>query len=203
MLKGFDNINMRTLQRYTSPQAIKDFDKFMDDMPTNVGYNALIAAGLAWLIAGASVVFTAIEIGKVTGLRTEMMKIETLQPSIPVLKYTPVGKTEIDNIGKKIEETYFGVKVISSAEGEATVSAADTDNWPQFMAAINTLENGAKNWKVKFSTLCVGRDCAGSKLSAVVKIDYVRIDQPSVIPDAKPDDGTGAVPPPAASGDTQ
>lgn len=198
-MKGFDNINMRTLQRYTNAHAIKDLDKFMDDMPTNVGYNALIAAGLAWLIAGASVVFTTIEIGKVTSLRTEMMKIETLQPSIPVLKYTPVAKTEIDNIGKKIEETYYGVKVISSGEGEATVSASDTDNWPQFMAAINTLQNGAKNWKIKFSTLCVGRDCTGSKLSAVVKIDYVRIDQPTMITEEKPDDGTTVTPPSTGS----
>ena len=201
-MKGFDNINMRTFQRYTSPQAIKDFDKFMDDMPTNVGYNALIAAGMAWLIAGAAVVFTSIEIGKVTSLRTEMMKIETLQPSIPVLKYTPVGKTEIDNLGKKIEETYVGIKIISTSEGEATISASDTDNWPQFIGAVNTMGNGAKNWKTKFTSLCVGRDCTGSKLSAVVKIDYVRIDQPAVVSDEKPQEDAGA-PPPPANGDMQ
>ena len=177
-MKDLGKIDWRVVQRYTSPQAVKDFDAFLDALPINVGYNALIAAGLAWIIAGAAVLFTSIEVDRVTNLRAEMMKVEALQPPIPQLKYFPVGKASIDALGKKIAETYKGITVISAGDGKATVSATDTDYFAQFMAAVNTLQNGGRNWRTSIETFCVGRDCKTSKLVATLKIELAKISDP-------------------------
>lgn len=178
-MKNFGKIDWRTLQRYTNAQGVKDFDKFLDALPLNVGYNALIAAGIAWALAGASVLFTSMEVEKVSKLRAEILKVETLQPPIPVLKYTPVPKSNLDKLSKKIEETYKGVSVLVGGDGIVTLSAVDTDFWPQFLAAISTLQNGGKNWKVAMNSMCVGQECTGSKLSAALKVETVRVDIPA------------------------
>ncbi len=57
-MSGFGSIDWNMVKRLTSPQGAKDFDKFLDAMPVNVGYNALIAAGIAWVMAGCAVFFT-------------------------------------------------------------------------------------------------------------------------------------------------
>lgn len=177
-MKNLGKIDWRAMQRYTNSQSVKDFDKFLDALPLNVGYNALIAAGIAWALAGASVLFTSMEIEKVSKLRAEILKVETLQPPIPVLKYTPVPKASLDKLVKKIEETYKGVSLIVGGDGIVTLSATDTDFWPQYLAAISTLKNGGKNWKVTMNTMCVGQECTGSKLATSLKIEAVRVDIP-------------------------
>lgn len=180
-MKDLSKIDWRVLQRYTNAQGLKDFDRFLDSMPVNAGYNALIAAGIAWALAGAAVLFTSMEVEKVTKIRAEMMKVESLQPPIPVLKYVPVPKAALVSLGSKIEATYSGVKVLASGDGSATLSAADTDYFPQFLAAVSTLQSGGKNWKTGISSLCVGRDCKGSKVSATIKVESVRVDIPAPV----------------------
>lgn len=174
----FKNIDWRSLQRLTNPQAMKDFDAFLDSLPLNVGYNALIAAGIAWVLAGGSVLFTSMEVEKVSKLRSELLKIEALQPPIPVLKYTPVSKAAIEALALKIEATYPGIKTLAEGEGKVLVTGSDTDYFPQFLAAISTLQNGGKNWKVKVDSMCIGRDCKTAKLTASLLIDSVRVDIP-------------------------
>lgn len=177
-MKGAGKIDWSSLQRYTSPQAMKDLDAFLDALPLNVGYNALIAAGIAWAVAGAAVLFASTEVGKVSELRAEMMKVEALQPPIPVLEYIPVGKDGIERVSKKITESYKGISVATGAPGKATVTAQDTDFFPQFLASISMIENAGKNWKVSLDRMCVGRDCTGSKLSADLKIEAVKVGAP-------------------------
>src|ERR1700722_12927613 len=87
-LKDF---NMATIQKYTSPQAMKDFDSFLDALPLNVGYNALIAAGLVCLMGATSVWFSAQELQKVSQLHADLTNVQALQPPVPVLKYLPVS----------------------------------------------------------------------------------------------------------------
>lgn len=177
-MADFGKIDWRVLQRYTSSQGIKDFDLFLDSLPINVGYNALIAAGMVWVIAGAAVLFASMQVEKVTSLRAEMIKVEALQPPIPQLVYSPVSQQEIETLGKKINETYPGINVSQSGEGRAIVSAQETGYFPQFMAAISTLENGGKNWRITLDEMCMGRDCVGSKLSATLKVEFARISEP-------------------------
>ncbi|MCK5555153.1 MAG: hypothetical protein KAI76_02855 [Alphaproteobacteria bacterium] len=171
-------IDWGAFRKYTSPQAIKDLDRFLDAIPLNVGYNALIAAGLAWVLGGSAVFFASMETEKVSKLHGNLMEVQALQPPVPVLKYIPVSQQVIQVLAKKITETYKGVAITVNNDGMVTLSAPDTDYFPQFLAAISYLQRGGRNWKVKINTICVGRDCLGSKLSASLGIDMVRFGDP-------------------------
>lgn len=193
------------MQRYTSPQAVKDFDSFLDSLPINVGYNALIAAGVAWAIAGMSVLFTSIEVGKMSTIRAEMMKVEALQPPIPQLQYFPINKGALDDLAKNIESTYDGVSVTSPGDGKLTVSANDTDYFSRFMAAITTVQNSGRAWRVTVDTLCTGMDCKGSKLNATLNVENATIGAPAPeaaeTPEGMPEGGVpaGMTPPAGAA----
>ena len=176
----FKQINMAMIQRYTSPQAIKDFDRFLDALPLNVGYNALIAAGIACLMGATSVWFSAQELEKVSKLHSDLTNIQALQPPVPILKYIPVGQNTLKPLTDKIAATYKGITIGVVGDGAVKISAQDTDYFPQFLAAISYLQRGGRNWKVRTDSLCVGRDCKSGKLVADVKIDIINFSQPEV-----------------------
>ena len=171
-------INRGIFRKYINPQAVKDLDSFLDAMPLNVGYNALIAAGLAWVLGGGAVLFASMETEQVSKLHSNLMEVQALRPPVPVLKYTPVSQQILRDLTKKITETYKGIRITVNSNGIVTLNAQDTDYFPQFLAAISYFQRGGKNWKVKINTLCVGRDCTGSKLSANLKIETVRFGEP-------------------------
>lgn len=172
-------IDWTVVKRYTSPQAIKDLDRFLDSVPMTVGYNALITAGLVWLLAAGAIFFTSLETEKVSKMHTDLLQIQALRPPIPVLQYIPVNQLVLKNLSEKITSTYKGISIVTS-DGLATLTAADTDYFPQFLAAVSYLQRGGRNWKVKIDTFCVGRGCTGSKLTANLKIETVRFGEPEV-----------------------
>ena len=171
-------INIGTIQKYTSPQAIKDFDRFLDALPLNVGYNALIAAGAVCLMGAASVWFSAVELEKVSKLHSDLTNVQALQPPVPVLKYAPVNQKLLQPLVEKVQSTFKGITIIVPSDGEIKISATDTDYFPQFLATISYLQRGGRNWKVNTNSLCVGRDCKGNKLFADLKVDVIQFDQP-------------------------
>jgi hypothetical protein len=168
-LKDF---NMAMINKYTSPQAMKDLDKFLDALPVTVGYNALIAAGLVCAMGATSVWFSAQQLQLVSKLHTDLTNVQALQPPVPTLKYAPVSAEVLKPLTEKIKATFKGI-VMESGEGTVKLTAPDTDYFPQFLAAISYLQRGGRNWKVKTEHLCVGRDCAVNKLSAELKVETV------------------------------
>jgi hypothetical protein len=181
----FAKINWGTIQRYTSSQSVKDFDEFLDDLPLNVGNNALIAAGLVCVMAGASVWFASMETEKVSKLHSELMNVQALQPPVPVLKYTPVSQVTLKKLSDKVAATYKGITLTSGSDGVIGISAGDTDYFPQFLAAISYLQRGGRNWKVRIESLCAGRECPSSKLTATLKVEAVRFGEPEAVDPAK------------------
>lgn len=179
------NVNWSALKRYANPQAVEDFDRFLDAMPVNVGYNALIAGGIAWLLAGGAVLFATTETEKVSKLHSSLMEVQALQPPVPVLKYIPVDQEVLKALVTKISATYKGVVMVTSGSGSVTLTAQDTDYFPQFLSAISYLQRGGKNWKVKINTLCVGRDCVGSKLNAALQVELVKFGEPEAKKEGK------------------
>ncbi len=171
-------LDPKVIQRYTSSQAVNDFDKFLDALPLNVGYNALIAMGIMWMIAGGAMFFVSGEVEKVTLMNKELKEVQALQPPIPVLKYVPIGAKRLKEFSERVGETYKGLVIMPRSDGKVVITAHDTDYFPQFISAISYFQRGGKNWKVVMDYLCVGRDCTGSKLAANLKIDVVRIGEP-------------------------
>ena len=165
-------------KKYTGPQAIKDFDDFLDMLPINAGYNALVAAGISLLVGVAAVWFASSETEKVSKLHASLMEVQALQPPIPILNYTPVNATALKALADKVAATYKGVTINTGTGGDATVSAQDTDFFPQFLAAVSYLRQGGKNWKAEIDTMCVGRDCTGAKLSVKLKLTVASVGAP-------------------------
>jgi hypothetical protein len=184
-VKQLANIDWNALKRLTSPQGVKDFDAFLDGLPLKAGTNALIAAGIAWIVAGTAVFFTTMEIEKVGNLRAELAKVGALKPTVPVITYDPVPETQLVPLEKRTVETYKGIAFAGTASA-LTLTAGDTDYFPQFLAAINTLQNGGRNWRVSLTSLCAGADCTSSRLSAVLKVEMARVDDPPKEPTAPP-----------------
>ena len=83
---NFGKIDLATVKKYANPASIKDFDRFLDELPMNVGYNALISAGVALLLGVASVLFASMETEKVSKLHASLMEVQALQPPVPVVK---------------------------------------------------------------------------------------------------------------------
>ena len=171
-------IDWRSLQKYTNANAIKDLDSFLDNLPLNVGYNALIAAGIMLLLAGASVWFVSGEAAKVRAIHAELMQVEALKPPIPVIKYIPVDRAVLKDIGEKLAETYVGIAIAAGNNGEVVISSQETDYFPQFLATISYFQKFGKSWRVETKNLCVGRDCKRGKLSIKLKVDVVRVGEP-------------------------
>ncbi len=171
-------LDPKVIQRYTNSQAMSDFDKFLDDLPLNVGYNALIAMALIWVIAAGSWFFVSMEVEKVTIMNKELKEVQALKPPIPVLKYVPVGSKHLKEFSAKVAETYKGLVILPRNDGRVVITAHDTDYFPQFISAISYFQRGGRNWKVVMEYFCVGKDCTGSKLTANLKIDIVRIGEP-------------------------
>ena len=182
-LKDF---NMATIQKYTSPQAMKDLDAFLDALPINVGYNALIAAGVVCLMGASSVWFSALQLQNVSKLHSDLTNVQALQPPVPVLKYAPVSVAILKPLVEKIQNTFKGIRV-EAGDGTVKMVAQDTDYFPQFLAAVSYLQRGGRNWKVKTQTLCVGRECKADKLYAEFKVDMVLFGSP----ETKTADDTG------------
>ena len=174
----FKKINLSTLKKYTSPQAIKEFDIFLDSLPANVGQNLLIMVGIVWIVALGAVFFTLEQTDNVNKMHTELMQVEALQPPIPVLKYIPVNQDRLRILGDKLTASYKGINILAGTGGEITVSSQDTDYFPQFISTIGYIQRGSKNWKVNVISLCVGRDCKSAKLMAKLKVETVRIGEP-------------------------
>lgn len=167
------------MQKYMNGESVKDLDRFLDNLPMAVGYPALAAAGVAWVLAGMSALFAAGEIEKATQLRAELMKVEALQPPVPRVVYSSVSKTQLEQVLKNVNGLYPGITVTASGEGQVTLSGGQVGYYPQFRAAISHIQSVERNWRVSIQDMCMGRECNGGGLSATLKVDLARIDTPA------------------------
>lgn len=171
--------DIASFKRLTNPQSIKDLDKFLDALPLNVGYNALIAAGMAWVIAGAALLFASTQTAHINKLRTDLLAVEALKPPVPSIEYIPVSSQTLEPVRQKIEKTFKGTTLSIRSEGTVTLSANDSDYYPQFQAAISHLENSGRNWRVSIVSMCAGRECTGQPLQAELTVEVARINAPT------------------------
>lgn len=171
MIKTLD---WKTLKPYLTGQALKDLDRFLDALPKRAGMNAVVAAGLMWLVAGMAILFAATETKKVSELRTEMLATEALMPPVPGLKEIPVPAAELQDMADKIREYYAGVDAKAGGPGKISLTAP-TNRYPLFRTAIGHIQSGGKSWKVRVHELCTGRDCKGAGLQATLNVSIIRV----------------------------
>jgi len=167
--------NIETLKHLLSARSIRDFDEFLDSLPLNVGYNALLFVGIMWAIAAGTLFFTINQADKAAALRSNIMEVRALKPPVPQVEYKDVDRKKLEEFSEFVKKTFQDINVVTRNGGQVILSAQDTDFFPQFISAISYFQRGARNWKVNIKELCVGRDCKTTKLMALLIVQTVNI----------------------------
>ncbi len=177
----FKKFDVNKLKRLMDPNAAKDLDKFLDNLPATVGYNALIAAGLTWLLAAGAVLFAMTEASKVAELRTELLKVESLQPPVPVIDFVPVGKSQLDGFVESVERINLYPVLTFRVAGDGKLEInSKAEEFTAMTYAIGHVQGGGKNWKVEVDSMCIGDECQGGTLQTSLKVSTIKVgDAPS------------------------
>lgn len=174
-LGAFD---LRSLQKYFSPHAANDLNAFLERLPQTAGQTALIAAGIAWMAAGAVGLFTAVQIKNMTELREKLKETQALKPPVPVLRDVPVPQKDVESFTKNLENIYPGLQ-IKQQGASIQITAPSTASFGAFRESIGHVQNGGTGWRVSVERLCVGRECKGDNLGVLLKINKVSVDKPA------------------------
>lgn len=173
--KSFD---WKSLQKFLDPEAANDFSRFMDKMPGHAGKGALIAAGIAWATVAAFGLFTVMQAKEITELKASLETTETIKPLVPKITLAPVPAPELTKAATAFKSLYPSL-TISANGATLSVKSKQTADFAQFREAIGQVINSGKDWKVTVDTICVGRECKDSGLSASLKIQKLKIDKPA------------------------
>ncbi len=169
-------LDFKQYQKYFSPQAVKDFDRFLDNLPQNAGKMTLIAAGAIWAIAAIGVLFAVTEVNKLSTITAEKISVEALTPKLPKIAEKPVDNKVLETYINDIKDGYAKLAITAQRSGEVNVTAPTTASYTEFRRFIDHLQYGAENWRVDIKKLCIGRECQGNKIQATLVVSEVRIE---------------------------
>lgn len=188
-------MNSASFQRLLTPQGFKDIESFVDQLPVRAGQGVLLAAALAWLVAGCMILFASMEAKDVLGIRKSIMEVEALKPSIPTLNKAAVDSLEVERVGKKLAELYPQLRISTSASTVEIV--ADTlEKYGVFREAVGHLMNAGKKWRIDIVSMCAGRECKDASGRVAGKFNVYRLEvvKPAAQDDAPAEagaEGTG------------
>lgn len=175
-LKGFD---WRSLQKLMDPKSSGDLNAFLEKLPHNAGQTVLIAAGIAWAMAGALGLYASVQARQLTELRAELVKAEALTPIVPKISDVPINTEEVKAFIEKTKKAYPGL-VFEVNGSSIIITSSMTNNFGQFREAIGHMQNGGSGWRVGLEKLCVGRECAEQqKLAIALKVNKVSVENPA------------------------
>jgi hypothetical protein len=173
-------INAETIKRLMSPNAYKNLDVFLEQMPLRAGYAGLIAGVACLLLACVSVMYVVVQAGKLMHLRADILKAEALKPTVPVIAKSPVADEDIAAFIKKMTEFYPQLRFTAPADGNIEIRAKTTDKYGAFREAVGHVFNGGKGWRIDIKSMCVGRECKNNNdaVYGAFKIHRLRVDKP-------------------------
>ncbi len=175
-LKNFD---WRALQKLADPKAAGDLNAFLEKLPQHAGQSVLIAAGIAWAVAGALGLYASIQARQLVEVRAELAKAEALQPTVPKIKDVPIAEAEVKAFIDKVTKDYQGLRFLVKGS-VITITSDRTSNFAEFREAIGHMQNGGSGWRVSLDKLCVGRECgAKDKLGVALKVNKVSVENPA------------------------
>ncbi|PZQ47472.1 MAG: hypothetical protein DI551_03170 [Micavibrio aeruginosavorus] len=180
MALDFKSFDFRSVQKLLDPKASGDLNAFLEKLPQNAGQTVLIAAGIAWAMAGALGLYASIQAKQLTELRAELLESEARKPIVPTIKDVPIDKKEVEAFIKKVSPSYKGLtfKVNGST---IVITSQQTSNFAMFREAIGHMQNGGSGWRVGLEKLCVGRECGKSeKLAVSLKVNKVSVENPTI-----------------------
>ena len=182
MAMDFKNFDWRSLQKYMDPKSSGDLNAFLEKLPQNAGQTVLIAAGIAWAMAGALGLYASIQARQLTELRGELVKAEALTPIVPKISDVPIAPTEVEAFIKKVTKSYPGLALTVNGS-TIVITSATTGNFAQFREAISHMQNGGSGWRVALEKMCVGRECGDKeRLAVALKVNKVSVENPAPAP---------------------
>lgn len=168
--------DMGTIKRLTGPQAAGDLNIFLENLPQTAGQTVLIAAGVAWMAAGALGLYTTLQVRGLTELRAKLAETKALKPSVPKIKDIPVGNTDIAAFAASLGRTYENLSIKQQGPS-IQITAKSTGMFGVFREAVGHVQNGGAGWRVSVEKMCVGRECAQNGLGILLKVNKVSVDK--------------------------
>lgn len=175
----FKSLDMNKFKKLLDPKASADLNTFLERLPQNAGQTVLIAAAIAWGMAAALGLYTAVKVQQLTELRAELRETEALKPNVPTINNVPIEKEAVDKFVAEAKEIYRGLTITASGS-TVIITASNTKNFTEFREALGHVQNGGQGWRVSLEKLCVGRECDKThKLAASLKVNKVSVQPPS------------------------
>lgn len=178
MAIDFKSFDTSILKKLADPKSAGDLNAFLEKLPQNAGQAVLIAAGIAWAMAGALGLYSSIQARQLTELRAELKEAEALTPIVPTIKDAPIAKTEVEEFIKKVTPSYDGLKFTVNGS-TIVITSTQTSSFAKFREAIGHMQNGGSGWRVTLDKMCVGRECGNNdKLAVSLKVNKVSVENP-------------------------
>lgn len=181
MALDLKKLDMSVLKKLTDPKAAGDLNVFLEKLPYNAGQTVLIAAGIAWAMAGALGLYASIQAKSLTELRAELMEAEALTPIVPKIQDVPIDTAEVSAFVEKAKAAYPGLAFEVNGSS-ILITSSRTGDFSMFREAIGHMQNGGSGWRVSLDKLCVGRECDKNfSLAVSLKVNKVSVEniQPS------------------------
>lgn len=179
MAIDFKNFDMSVMKKLMDPKSSGDLNAFLEKLPQNAGQTVLIAAAVAWAMAGALGLYASIQARQLTELRAQLKEAEALTPIVPVIKDVPIAEADIQAFIKKAEPNYSGL-TFQVKGSSIIITSAQTSNFAKFREAIGHMQNGGSGWRVSLDKMCVGRECGNNdKLAIALKVNKVSVENPT------------------------
>lgn len=150
--------DMTQMKRWLSPEGYHGLDTFLESLPARVSKNILIAAGVAWAVAGLALVYANILSSSYAELKTELLKTEAVKPLVPSIVETPVPATEtaakIDHLKKVFKDLN-----ITATDGVVTIGVEDPKFYGAYLQSVYAIMALGEGYKITMTELCQGSEC--------------------------------------------
>ena len=104
-LKSLKSFDWRSLKKYASPKASEDLNNFLDKIPQNTNQTMLIIMGVVWGLAGATGLYTTVQLQNLTELRAELAEAKSLKPIVPKIVDKAVNPKQVSEFIEDMRET--------------------------------------------------------------------------------------------------
>lgn len=149
-------------------------NKFLEKLPQNTSNVFLIMTAVVWGAAATVGLYVTVKVQSLTELRAEYQEAQALQPHVPQVSNVAVPPADVKDFTARIAEIYLDL-AIKPAGAKIELSSSSLINFGQFREAVGHVQNGGSGWRVNVESLCVGKECRGQPLSAVLRINKVKV----------------------------
>ena len=169
------NYDWRRMKRLTSDQMTDDLNRFLEALPQNVGQVMISFVAAAWIFAGATGLYTMVQLQNLSELRAELEASNAVKPNVPEISTKPMPNKQVKDLAEILASTYRDLDIQASGSG-VTISADTTAYFGLFREAIGYVREHKSGIRTNIHAMCVGRECEKKPLSVTLKVNTIGVD---------------------------